>query len=319
MRLVNTPYDDVFRTLLNDCGGLMIPVINEVFGKGYSGIEKILSLPNEHFLNQQGGSEKEVITDSCFKILGLETKTYHWECQSSDDCSMLVRFFEYDAQIALDEGEMEGETLTVTFPYSAVLFLRSGALTPEKMKIKIVTPGGSTGYDVRVMKIQCYTLKEIFSKDLLFLLPFYIFSHEGRFRVYNEDKEKLAELQEEYEYIKNQLEALVRRKEIDEYTKCTLVDMLRKVLEHIAKNYKNVIEGVEAVMVGRVLEYEAKTIKREGIREGIKEGIKEGRNKGRLELLVSLVQDDLLSVKDASLRANLTEEEFRKKLEEFSA
>lgn len=142
------------------------------------------------------------------------------------------------------------------------------------------------------------------------MLPFYIFSHEGRFRVYNEDKEKLAELQEEYEYIKNQLEALVRRKEIDEYTKCTLVDMLRKVLEHIAKNYKNVIEGVEAVMVGRVLEYEAKTIKREGI--------KEGRSKARLELLVSLVQDDLLSVKDASLRANLTEEEFRKKLEEFS-
>lgn len=143
------------------------------------------------------------------------------------------------------------------------------------------------------------------------MLPFCIFSHEGRFRVYNEDKEKIAGLQEEYEYIKNQLEALVRRKEIDEYTKCTLMDMLRKVLEHIAKNYKNVIEGVEAVMVGRVLEYEAKTIKREGIREG--------RNRGRLELLVSLVQDDLLSVKDASLRANLTEEEFRKKLEEFSA
>ena len=154
------------------------------------------------------------------------------------------------------------------------------------------------------------------------MLPFYIFSHESRFKVYNEDREKLAELQTEYAYIKSQLEAMVRRKEINEYTKCTLVDMLRKVLEHIAKNYKNVSEGVKAVMVGRVLEYEAKTIKREGIREGIREGrregLREGRNEGRLELLVSLVQDDLLSVKDASLRANLTEEEFRKKLEEFS-
>lgn len=36
----STPYDDVFRTLLNDCSSLMIPVINEVFGEHYSGEEK---------------------------------------------------------------------------------------------------------------------------------------------------------------------------------------------------------------------------------------------------------------------------------------
>lgn len=104
------------------------------------------------------------------------------------------------------------------------------------------------------------------------------------------------------------------RKIISEYTKCTLVDMLNKVLEHIAVKYENVCEGVKAVMVGRVLEYEAKTIKR----EGIKEGLREGRTEGRLELLLSLVFDNLLSVKDAPLRANLTEDEFRRKLEELS-
>ena len=27
----NTPYDDVFRTLLTDCTELMIPVVNEIF------------------------------------------------------------------------------------------------------------------------------------------------------------------------------------------------------------------------------------------------------------------------------------------------
>ena len=30
---VNTPYDDVFRTMLNDCSSLIIPVINEVSSK----------------------------------------------------------------------------------------------------------------------------------------------------------------------------------------------------------------------------------------------------------------------------------------------
>lgn len=35
LRMTNTPYDDVFRTLLNDCTPLIIPVINAIFGKQY--------------------------------------------------------------------------------------------------------------------------------------------------------------------------------------------------------------------------------------------------------------------------------------------
>ena len=46
MRLVSTPYDDVFRTLLNDCSSLIIPLINEVFGERYTGKEKIVFSPN---------------------------------------------------------------------------------------------------------------------------------------------------------------------------------------------------------------------------------------------------------------------------------
>ena len=47
--------------------------------------------------------------------------------------------------------------------------------------------------------------------------------------------------------------------------------MTNKVLEHIAAGYEAVREGVGTVMGGKALEYEAKTIKREGIKEGIKE------------------------------------------------
>lgn len=106
IKLTNTPYDDVFRTLLNDCSSLIIPVINEIFGEHYSGKEKIIFSPNEHFLNRQGGNEEERITDTSFRIEGEKSKKYHLECQSSTDNSMLIRFFEYDTQIALDEGEI---------------------------------------------------------------------------------------------------------------------------------------------------------------------------------------------------------------------
>lgn len=113
-KMTNTPYDDVFRTLLNDCTPLIIPVINDVFGEQYSGNEEIIFSPNEHFLNRQGGNEDERITDISFQIRGKEIKRYHLECQSSPDSSLLVRFFEYGTQIALDEGEIRGNTLTVT-------------------------------------------------------------------------------------------------------------------------------------------------------------------------------------------------------------
>lgn len=274
VRITSTPYDDVFRTLLNDCSGLIIPLINEVFGEKYTGKEKIIFSPNEHFLNHQDGNEDERITDTNFKILGKVTKKYHLECQSGADNSMLVRFFEYDTQIALDEGEIKGNVLTVTLPHSAVLFLRYNAATPDKLKIKMITPGGNVEYDILVMKVQRYTIDEIFEKRLLFLIPFYIFSHERHFKEYESDGRKLRILEREYEQIKNRLEELLNHGMISEYTRCTIIDMSNKVLEHIAKNYDSVREGVKSVMGGKVLEYEAKAIKNEGIEEGIEKGIK---------------------------------------------
>lgn len=219
VKTTSTPYDDVFRTLLNDCSPLILPVINEVFGTHYSGEEKIIFSPNEHFLNQQGGNEDGRITDTCFRIEGKESKKYHLECQSSTDNSMLIRFFEYDTQIALDQGEVKGNILTVTLPHSAVLFLRHRDLTPDSLRTRVVTPGGTVEYDIQVMKTQQYTLKEIFEKKLLFLLPFYIFSHETRFEEYETNKIKLGMLQEEYEEVKNHLEELLNQGVISEYTR----------------------------------------------------------------------------------------------------
>lgn len=82
MKLTNTPYDDVFRTLLNDCSGLIIPVINEVFGEDYTGKEQIRSFPDGHFLNRQGGNEEERITDSSFEIRGRELKNIIWSVRA---------------------------------------------------------------------------------------------------------------------------------------------------------------------------------------------------------------------------------------------
>ena len=60
---------------------------------------------------------------------------------------------------------------------------------------------------------------------------------------------------------------------ISEYTRCTIIDMSNKVLEHIAQKYETVRKGVKSVMGGRRLEYEAKTILNKGREEGREEGL----------------------------------------------
>ena len=293
--MANTPYDDVFRTLLNDCSSLILPLLNEVFGERYGGQEKIIFSPNEHFLNRQDGKEEKRITDTCFIVAGGETKKYHWECESRADSSILVRIFEYDAQIALDDGSMEGNVLKVRFPHSAVLSLRAGKNAPENMKVQIETPGGMIAYDIPVVKMKSYAQEQIFEKGLLFLIPFYIFTREAGFKEYEENDEKLLKLVKEYETIRNRLEELGKDGTINEYTKCTLVDMTNRVLENIAAKYQKIRKGVKNAMGGQILEYEAKSIRNEGIKQGIeqgrKEGRKEGMKEGKMEERISLVRE----------------------------
>ena len=289
----STPYDDVFRTLLNDCSSLIIPVINEVFGEDYRGDEEVLFYPNEHFIQGQDTSTKEKITDSCFQVIGIRKKKYHLECQSTTDNKMIVRMFEYDTQIALDAGEVVQGTLTVEFPHSAVLYLRHNSRTPDAMTVRIKTPGGEISYQVLVMKTQQYTIDEIFEKKLLFLIPFYIFTHESRFDEYENNADKRELLRTEVIGTMEKLEQMASTGEISEYEKCTIVDMSRKVVEKIAAKYENVRKEVTSVMGGKVLEYEAKTI----LQNGIKKGKIEGKIDSILELLEELgtVSDELCS------------------------
>ncbi|MCC8130317.1 MAG: hypothetical protein LUC38_07750 [Oscillospiraceae bacterium] len=265
-RKYNTPYDDVFRTLLNDCKMLLLPVLNEIFGENYTGNEQIVYSKNEHFMNRQDGIEEERITDASFTVIGEETKKYLFECQSNPDSSMLVRIFEYATQIALDEGEIVRNTLEVTIPNSAVLYLRSTKSTPDKLEIKINTPGGTVAFDVLVMKIREYGLDDIFEKNLLFLIPFYIFNFgtKKQLEELENDSTKLEALKKEYEYIVRRLNELNEQGKLSAYYYVTIIEMSGKVVESLTAQYEKVLKGVKDVMGGTVLDYKAKDIYEQG-------------------------------------------------------
>ena len=298
-------YDGAFRTILNDCRKLIIPVINEIFGEAYTGDEEIRFFPNEHFLDQQDEADKERITDTNFTVFGKIPKKYHVECESSlPDGRITIRLFEYDAQIALDEGEVTEETLTVTFPNTAVLYLRTYQKTPDKMKYVIVTPGGTVKYDIPIMKVQKYSLDDIFDKHLLMLIPFYIFSHENSFPEYNSNEQKLEKLKAEYQVILERLDGLEQQGVIGAFDKRTIIELSGDMIKEIAQKYENVQKGVGDIMGGALIETEARRILNKGISETKKETALRMLKRGKMTV-EEIAEDSGLSVAEVEQLAEL--------------
>lgn len=119
---------------------------------------------------------------------------------------MIIRMFEYDTQLALENKELISNFLTVRFPDSAIVSLRHTKNTPDSMTITVLTPGGKVTYTVPVLKIRQYTINELFEKKLFFLIPFHIFVYEKDFNELETNKKKLKQLEAEYASIKKRHE-----------------------------------------------------------------------------------------------------------------
>ena len=250
-------------------------------------------------------SDKERITDTNFTVFGIIPKKYHVECESSlPDGKITIRLFEYDAQIALDESEVTEETLTVTFPNTAVLYLRTYKKTPDKMKYVIITPGGTVQYNVPIMKVQTYSLDDIFEKDLLMLIPFYIFSHEKSFPEYNSNEQKLKELKAEYQEILKRLDGLEQQGVIGAFDKRTIIEISGDVIKEIAQKYENVQKGVGDMMSGALIETSARTILNQGISQNQRETALRMLKRGKMTI-EEIAEDTGLSVAEVEQLAEL--------------
>ena len=144
-------------------------------------------------------------------------------------------------------------------------------------------------YDIPIMKMQEYSLDDIFAKGLLMLIPFYIFSHEKQFMVYNSNEQKLEELKTEYRRILDRLDELEREKVIGAFDKRVIIELSSDVLKEIARKYENIQKGVGGMMRGPMIETEAKRI----------------LDKGKRETALRMIQDGELSIEKVAKYSGL--------------
>ena len=286
-----TVYDDAFKSMSSNCKDLFIPVVNEMFGEKYSKNAEMKILSNEYYPNNPDGDKESKRADMVFTLSdGGEAKKYHVECQSTVDKTMIVRIFEYATQIALDKQTLKdllkpsSDNITVKFPRSAVLYLRSRKTTPDSFTINVEISEQTIPYKIPIMKAKDYSVDKIFEKDLLFLIPFHLFALEKKFSEYNDDETKLFELRAEYEKIADKLNKLYEEGKLKVNDFLEIFGWTKQVAKQLAKNYKNVSEGVGKAMSGRVIRLPETEVYYNGFDKGLAQGIEQGLEQGRAEM-----------------------------------
>lgn len=261
-----TVYDDVFRTMLERTPKLMIYLINEIFSENYNNSEKIVLLQNE--LLTEG---KKIVTDSYLKI---KEKYYHIECQSNLDGSMAIRMMEYDFMIALRNAEKNGYHYHMKYPNSSVLYLRHNSRTPDHITVNVeLSDGTEFSYHTPIIKVQDYSLKEIFDKKLLAFLPYYILRYEKQLNAMEQDAEKRKEFVKVYEDLFRKIRILCHE-ELTEYETSKINEYINEVFTWVTREQPNIQKEVRE-MCGKILRTEIDDVYDDGKVEGIQEGKRE--------------------------------------------
>ncbi len=337
---VNTPYDDVFRTMNEDCPRFVIPLINEIFGTDYPINAEIEFLADKHIINLPGRKHIKRETDSNISITDAdENARYHIECQSTNDNDISIRVYEYDARTAMNGepahlkspsamgrptsrdklgtmngGELIGDEYHVRFPHSAVLYLRSSANTPRKLHIVIETPGGNVSYPVPVIKVKQFGLEEIFEKKLWFLIPFYLFKYEADFPTYETDEKRRREMMAEFREIAKRLEQLCNAGKMTSRETGMLLELTGDVAQNLASNYENIRNEVKEIMGGKVLNYRTKT----AWNEGLSQGVSQGRAAAITEAILNLMNSMKLTAEQAMDALKIPQEDRETYLSELN-
>ena len=284
-------FDDVFMTMFERMPELFIPLINEAFGTDYSNGDKIVKLRDEHHF-----SENKIITDS---FIGIRDSRYHFECQSKDDSCMIIRMFEYDTAIALESLESVEDGVTeIRYPRSCVVYLRGKDVERRKETLRVRFPNGFVYfYHPEVLEVSAYSLDELFERNLLVFLPFYMIRYEKTIKEDNTESEEFKKL------LKETIELIDRLDVFRESFETDMVDLIEHIADYLFRSSKNTRERMDGVMRGKVLKLKSEIL--------MEEGEARGRVEGEAKALAGLVQDGIIDTKTAAKRMGVSVKKFK--------
>ncbi|MBR4754278.1 MAG: hypothetical protein IK054_03740, partial [Lachnospiraceae bacterium] len=260
-------YDNAFLSACAWDKRLLIPLVNEAFGKNISEDSVIDRGPNEYLSHKKTKSKGDQlvkrITDAMILVDGGK---YHFECESKNDGQILLRITEYDMQIALNDADYHNHKVAVELPETAVVFLRKHRNLPDSGTISYKTKDGCLTQSVPYLKMSGYSLEDISSKHLYILMPFYLMRYEHALKNINSKKDDyiVNEAARVYHILTEAYEnKLLSRKEYED-----ILTLCNDVIKEIAKK-SSIKERLVKEMGTEVL----KTMEERGMEKGLEKGL----------------------------------------------
>ena len=135
--------------------------------------------------------------------------------------------------------------------------------------------GRTTHYNIPVVKVQEYTKDELFDKNLLFFIPYYVLRFKKALSSKQDIESVEKEFLEDYSDIYDRLKGLEEKQTIDYNYLHDLVSLTARLVEVVSKDYPNIMREVSVMGGGKVLEMESEKIYNRGIAESVVEFLSE--------------------------------------------
>lgn len=268
---------------------LLIPLINEIFGKEIPENAEIERNANEQFEHIQDENQEEHlvrrISDTLITVYG---KRYHFECESKNDGEILIRVVDYDMQIALHNAQYYRHNVTVELPDTAVIFLRKHRSLPSKGKISYVKGQKQLTYDIPYYQISRYDIDYLAEKHLYILFPFYLMRYENTLKKHIRSNYKMVE--NETEAVYNKLTDAYNNGILGQADYENMLELCKDVIQEISKNCQISERLVNTMRPGLLL-----TAEERGVVKTTTEMIKNAMKNGNMTFDQAC---DLLGIKD---------------------
>ena len=307
-------WDEMIKRSLQLHPELILSVIEEKFDKVYAKGVSIEYLTAEYALDsvKEDGRKvfRAIYTDIVLKVASKDI--YHLECQISPNKEMKVRMYEYDNQIAVVHRERFMEQIKdeeLVLPYSVILYLTHTKNTPDEEKLQVKLPNGDVWkYEIPVLKVQEYSLEEIKSKKLYFLIPLTVIRYYSK-----TTKKKREKVECSLTHFLNKciiiVKEAVKNGHITEKTGTDILDFLGKGCYYLFAQDIEALEEVKKV-IGPAFRFE-REIWEEEITEEVTERVTKQVTQ---QVTQQVIQDGIRKMIRSLKNCNVSREDIKKQL-----
>ncbi|MDR0709615.1 MAG: hypothetical protein LBF77_06085 [Spirochaetaceae bacterium] len=232
---MHNDFDKAAKEILNLSDRAIIAFLNANLGTAFPPDARVTRTNPEYRLPAPSGkrrSRQNTIVADMIIVVG-EKHRCHVEIELTRKTGMAIRMFRYDVAEALEHAVEEDGVWTISFPKSLVIYLESGANTPDYELLRVRFPDGSRHeYSAPVIKLTELSVRELTERHLVIFAPLYLLKLRKQVKRAGGHEER-EELAGELKKIYREMEAaMAGEKEAGNMTELDQVKIfeMRKVL-----------------------------------------------------------------------------------------